>query len=485
MKILLIDDEPNVRKSLAKFLGKLGHYVVCASNAVEGLSILHSSKLDVVITDIRMPQMDGLELLRRLKEVERSSADVIIITGHGDLDNAINALKYGAFDYLRKPINVKELAHTLRRLDEYHKLLNDYSNLRKDFDRRVEVKAQTLRSAAEQLKMAYLEEVGLGEFQIHSDAMRRVVSLAEKYCRDPSLPVLIQGESGTGKELLARYIHYCGKADPLSPFVPINCGAISVQLFESEFFGHKPGAYTGASTKGAIGKLEAAEGGAVFLDEIGEMPMELQVKFLRVLEEKKFYPLGGVMEIPVETRFICATNTDLRQSIKKGRFRTDLFYRINTCHIAIPPLRERRKDILPLAERFMARACARKGMKFGCFKQSALETLESYAWPGNVRQLKNVMERLAILGPWDEVGSEALPMEKTPASDNNFDSLDPFVLGENDFVLPEKGIDLQEFNNRIIALSLRKNNGNITKTAQFLGMTRRVLQGRLKKMEPS
>lgn len=485
MKILLIDDEPDVRKSLAGFLLKLGHEVTCAGDAMDGLARFHSQAVDTVITDIRMPKMDGLELLRRLKDVERSAVDVIIITGHGDLDNAINALKYGAFDYLQKPINVRELALTLERLAVYKKLLNDYSSLKKDFNRRLEVKAQALRSEAEQLRRAFLEEVGLGDFRVHSEAMRQVVSLAEKYAQEPSLPVLIQGESGTGKELVARYIHYHAQTDPLSPFVAINCGAISPHLFEGEFFGHEPGAYTGASSQGGIGKLEAAEGGTVFLDEIGEMTPELQVKLLRVLEEKRFFRVGGVKEIPVQVRFICATNKDLRLETDRGRFRTDLFYRINICDIAIPPLRERQADIAPLAQRFVSRACMRKGREFGRFTPSALNQLEAHPWPGNVRQLKNVMERLALLGPWDQVGEEDLPLATDTACGAKPDSARGLVLGQSAFDLPEGGMDLEALNNRIIALALEKNRGNITQTAQYLAISRRVLQGRLKKMAPS
>ena len=482
MKILLIDDEQDIRKSLSKFLGKLGHHVTCAGDAEKGLALFHSRTVDVVITDIRMQKMDGLELLRRLKDVERSLVDVIIITGHGDLDSAINALKLGAFDYLQKPVNVKELALTLQRLEAYKTLLNNYTSLKMDFTQRLEVKSQALRNEAEQLRRAYMQEVGLDEFRVHSDAMRRVVSLSEKYSQDPSLPVLIQGESGTGKELVARYTHYYSKTDPLSPFVAINCAAISPQLFEGEFFGHEPGAYTGATTKGAIGKLEAAEGGTVFLDEIGEMPLELQVKLLRIIEEKKFFRLGSVKEIPVKVRFICATNKDLRLEIEEGRFRTDLFYRINICNIAVPSLRERQEDILPLAQRFATRACVRKGKTFGGFAPSAVKRLESHPWPGNVRQLKNVMERLALLGPSERVGGEELPFEPVSHRELKTDSVQEPILGQSEFQLPDDALDLELVNNQIIARALEKNQGNITKTAQYLGISRRVLQGRIKKM---
>ena len=228
--------------------------------------------------------------------------------------------------------------------------------------------------------------------------------------------------------------------------------------------------------------MEAAEGGTVFLDEIGEMPLELQVKLLRIIEEKKFFRLGSVKEIPINVRFICATNKDLHHEIKQARFRTDLFYRINICNISIPPLRERQEDILPLAQRFATRACVRKGKTFGAFATSAVRQLESHPWPGNVRQLKNVMERLALLGPWDSVEGVDLPFEPVSHQELITDPSQELILGQSEFQLPDDALDLEGVNRQIIIRSLEKNQGNITKTAQYLGISRRVLQGRLKKI---
>ena len=338
--------------------------MVCAADGVEGLREFHSRDFNLVITDIRMPRMDGLEFLRRTKVIERSPVDIIVITGHGDMANAIKALKYGAYDYLQKPIDVRELTITMERSAEYTALRTNYARLKKEFDDQVEARTRTVRGQAEQLRAVYLEEIGLDRLCVYSEAMRRVIDQAEQYSSEKEIPVLIEGESGTGKELVARYVHHYGQVSAIVPFVAINCGAISRGLFEGELFGHEPGAYTGATAKGRMGRFEAADGGTIFLDEIGEMPLNLQVKLLRVLEEKRICRLGGVKEIPVDFRIICASNKDLSKEVHEKRFRLDLFYRINTGSIRIPPLRERRDDILPLAFHFVNRAFARRGKVF-------------------------------------------------------------------------------------------------------------------------
>lgn len=482
MNILLVDDERDVRKSLANFLAKLGHTVTPAANGLEGLREFHNHTFDLVITDIRMPGMDGLELLRRLKQVERSSIDVIIITGHGDVDNAVKSLKFGAYDYLQKPIDVRELAITLERSAEYRALRNNYSRLQSEFNQRVESETRLYRGETARVREAYLKEVGLDDLRVYSQAMRDVVDLAEKYSVDRSLPVLIQGESGTGKELIARYIHYFGSNGRPTPFVPINCGAVTPELFEGELFGHEAGAFTGAAPKGRIGKMEAANKGAVFLDEIGEMAPALQVKLLRVIEEKKFFRVGGVREIPLDVRVISATNKELRHEVEQGGFRLDLFYRLNAGSITIPPLRERETDILPLAVGFIKRACSRRGKEFDGFTPEAESFLTSYAWPGNVRQLKNAMERVALMDFWDKIDAGDLSFINRDEGMIGSPTERTVVLGQSDFILPERRMDLEKLNREIIVRALEKHGGNQTRTAQYLGITRRALQGRLKKL---
>lgn len=485
LRLLLVDDEPDVRKSLSQFLEKLGHKVTTAASGLDGLREFHTGSYDLVITDIRMPGMDGLELLRRIKEVERSAVDVIVITGHGDMDNAIRALKYGAFDYLQKPLNVRELAITLERVEQYRALQENYARLKEEFHQRVAQEVRAYRGAAERLREAYLRELGLGDLAVFSDAMRRVVDLAERYSGDRSIPVLIEGETGTGKELIARYIHYYAHAEAERPFVALNCAAVSQELFEAELFGHEPGAYTGATSTGRMGKLEAANGGSIFLDEIGEMPLACQVKLLRAIEQKRFYRVGGVKEIPVDVRIISATNKDLEEEVKAGRFRADLFYRINVGFIRIPPLRERRASIVPLAIQFAQKAFSRRGRRFGGFTPEAEEFLASLSWPGNVRQLKNAMERLAVLGPWDRVDRGDLAFLKEDTHHFGVSSENRPILGRDPFDLPGDGLDLEALNRQIILKALERFGGNQTKTAQYLGISRRVLQGRLQRMRRS
>ena len=311
--------------------------------------------------------------------------------------------------------------------------------------------------------------------------MHQVINQAEKYSSDRNISVLIEGESGTGKELIARYIHYHGKGSGLRPFVALNCGAISQELFEGELFGHEPGAFTGATSKGQIGKIEAANGGTIFLDEIGTIPLNFQVKLLRVLEEKSLYRLGSTKEVPVDIRIICATNTLLKKAVAEKIFRLDLFYRINTGTIRIPPLREQPEAIFPLALHFVNLASARKGKKIGGFTPAAEKFLVSFPWPGNVRELKNAMERLVLLGPCDYVDVCDLAFIKDTAFETVATPDLKFILGHDDFDLPVDGLDLEDINRQILNLALKKNQGNQTRTAQYLGVSRRVLQGRLKK----
>ena len=483
MNLLIIDDEKDVRDSLSNFVQKLGYTVYCAKDGNDGLRKFQDEDVDLVITDIRMPGMDGIELLRRIKKIQRSPAVVIVITGHGDMNNAVKALKYGAYDYLQKPIDVRELAITIERSIAYVALRKKYSLLKDTFNQQLEKETESLRGTAEQFREAFLQEVGLGGMQVYSDAMRKVVDFAEKYSREKEVAVLIEGESGTGKELIAKLIHHYGHEKPDAPFIAISSGAISHQLFEAELFGHESGSYTGAAKHGRIGKLEAANGGTIFLDEIGEMPLSLQVKLLRVLEEKKLYRVGGIEEISIDFRVISATNKNLKHQVAKSNFRLDLFHRINMGYIRIPALRERTDDIMPLANHFIRKAFSRQGKRFGGFSKGAEKFLKSFPWPGNVRQLKNFMERLSILSTDCHFDREHICSMIEQASPNDLIVDSVPMLSCNEFQLPDDRFGLERFNHDIIKRALTKNEGNKTKTAQYLGISRRVLQGRLNKMD--
>lgn len=482
MNILLVDDERDFRNSLANYLEKIGHKIFCAKNGISGLRFFHQEKIDLVITDIRMPGMDGIELLRRIKKVEQSSVDVIVITGHGDIDNAIKAIKYDAFDYLKKPININELVCAIERSADHLALRKTYFNFKENSEDKSDKNYQTCRIKTPQLREAYLKEVGMEDVYIFSDKMRQLIRQADKYGGDRSIPLLIEGESGTGKEIIARYSHHIGQKKRNAPFIAINCGALPENLIESELFGHESGAYTGATRKGRIGKLEAANGGTIFFDEIGEMPLNLQVKLLRVLEEKKLYRLGGIKEIPVDIRIVCATNKDLYKAVSLNQFRLDLYYRISIGQIRIPPLRDQKEAILPFAYRFVCRALKRRGIKFERFSPSAEKFLVEFPWPGNVRQLENVMERLALFKNDGQIDLDDLSFIQNAVKDALNNNTDSLIIGQITFDLPDKYFDLELFNRDIIRKALKKNNGNQTQTAKYLGISRRTLQGRLLKM---
>jgi two-component system, NtrC family, response regulator AtoC len=479
MKILLIDDENDIRLSLTKFLKKLGYAVECASNGSEGLYKFYLNNFDVVITDIRMPEMDGLEFLRHIKLIERSMTRVIIITGHGDLDSAVKSLKYGAYDFFQKPLDIKGLAAALQKCAEDK---FDDKPSQSVTSRAVSGSLPSEGNSAASRDMASLgnRKGGFEKLQIYSDGMRSVVDLANQYCSYRELPILIEGETGTGKELLARHIHIEGRQRDNEPFIALNCAALPEALFEAELLGHEKGAYTGATLTGQKGKLELAQGGTIFLDEIAELPLSLQAKLLRIIEQRRFFRVGGIKEIDIDVRIISATNRNLAKEVEAMRFRPDLFYRINTAMIRIPPLRERKEAILPLAINFLRVASARTGKSFIGFTSAAKDLIFDYRWPGNVRELENVMlnallkscdgtidvENLYLIGPQVEVERKDDPK---------------FDLDNCDLKLPLDGLKLEQLNNNIILKALEKNSGNITRTAQYLGLSRRVLQGRLKK----
>lgn len=482
MKILLVDDEKDIKKSLSNFIKKLGHKVYCAENGRQGLELFNIESFDLVITDMCMPEMDGLELMRRIMKIRKSVIDIIVITGHGDMENAIKALRLGAWDYLQKPIDVRELAIVINRSMEYAQLRKKYLKLKNSCGQEIESKIQTLKAAAEYYRDAYFKEVGLADMQIYSEEMRKIADLAEKYSSDRSMPVLIEGESGTGKELISRRIHH-SEVDAVSrPFVAINCGAISQELFEGELFGHEGGAYTGATLKGRIGKLESANGGTVFFDEIGEMPKSFQVKLLRVLESWRLYRVGGTKEIPIDIRIISATNKELVKEVETGRFRLDLYHRISMGFIRVPSLRERQEDIIPLAYHFAHMAFARRGKKFNRFSTNAKAWLKAYPWPGNVRELKNIMQRVSLLSSNESLDMTDIisVMDDTPS--NNILQSPENVLGKTPFILPSDELNLETFNFEIIRQALEKHGNNRTRTAQYLGISRRMLQGRIIKM---
>jgi len=431
--ILVVDDERSLRGLLARILRGEGYQVLEARTGEDALAQLERRAVHLVITDLRMPGMDGMEVLRHVRRVAPET-QVVVLTAFGSIASAVEAMKLGAVDYLTKPLSSPdELRVVVRAALARRRLADD---------------AQALRgSGSDVMPVA------------RDPAMLRVLELAEAVAAQDAT-VLVTGESGTGKELVARVIHN-GSPRQERPLVAVNCAALSETLLDSELFGHERGAFTGAHER-RRGRFELADGSTLFLDEVGEMSPSLQAKLLRVLQEREFTRVGGTSVIRVDVRVIAATNRDLAHEIRAGRFREDLFYRLNVFPIRIPPLRERPADVLPLAEAFLDRAARRVGKPIAALSDGARRALRGYAWPGNVRELTNVIERAVILERSDELLPTSLLLE-TAAPRTSLPSL-----------------DLKELERTAIAEALKVTGGHRRDAAELLGLSLRTLQYRLK-----
>lgn len=483
MRILLVDDDESSRELLADYLeDQLGHEVTQCDNGQKGLKAYEKNPFPMVITDIQMPGMDGLQLLKRLKATEQGRrSDVVLITGYGDMNSAVQALRGDAYDYLVKPVNLQELDAVVGKIAEHQSLLSENEELTRHFQQKVDEATRMTRSRLESLQKAYAEVVGVGDVGVFSDRMHEVFQLAERFHHDRSVPVLIQGATGTGKDVAARLVHF-GRGDELeaSPFISINCAAIAANLFESELFGYEGGAFSGAKREGQAGKLEMAEGGSVFLDEIGELPLEIQPKLLHVLEHREFYRVGGVKKIRLDARIICATNRNLLQEVRDGNFRQDLFYRLNVAKIQIPPLRERTEEIKPLAMMFLDQIAGQKKSRFQSINSEAAGLLENHPWPGNVRELQNAIERVVLLYDDTEIGPQHLdflaaesiyaPESQQPSPASDALSID----------FPEKELDLRGVEMRVIRKAMEMFDNNKSRVASYLGISRNTLINKLK-----
>ena len=479
MNILLVDDDSLILNSLSFFLEDiLGHHVTASTSAHKALELFKENYYPMVLTDIRMPGMDGVELLQQLKTLpEGKNIDIVLITGHGDMKSAIEALRSGAYDYLSKPVNVEELGAIVNRIAEHQSLLKENIELTHRFEERVAEATHETESNLNLLRSAYAEVIGVGEIGIFSDRMREIVTVAERLHEDRSVPVLIEGETGTGKEIIARLIHY-GNGDVTTPFVSINCSAITSSLFESELFGYEGGAFTGARKEGMKGKLEIAQGGTLFLDEIGDLPLDLQPKLLRCLQEHEMYRVGGVKNIKLDVRIICATNRNLEKLVEDDLFRKDLYFRLNMGRIYVPTLREMKETIAPLAQLFLKRYAQEKKRHFKLINKKAIKILEEHTWPGNVRELQNAIERIVLL--YD--GIEIVPEHLNFLTDKEEYMLSPqkYSLEIGAIELPPDSLNLQELEAEIVRKALKKYNGNKSKTAQYLGLTRSALRSKIK-----
>ncbi len=454
-RVLIVDDEVAIRKALERFLNTMKYTVFTAKDGEEALAILQKDMIDIALVDLVMPKMDGVELIRRMK---RAQSDIvpIVLTGFGTITSAVEAIKAGAYHYLTKPFELDDIAALINTALE-HKQLKAENRL--------------LRT---QLRDKYRFENIVGQ----SDEMAAVFDMVEKVA-DTNSTVLITGESGTGKELIARAIHYNSSRRD-KPLVIVNCAAIPEELLESELFGHVKGAFTGAVMTHS-GRFDAADGGTIFLDEIGDMTLKLQVKVLRVLQEQRFEPVGSTSSHEVDVRIIAATNHDLERAVREGRFREDLFYRLNVIPIHVPPLRERKSDIPLLLAHFIDKFSAESGKPVPNITQEALDKLTQYAWPGNVRELENLIERLLVLKKNDMVEKGDLPPKISGAA-----PLAPAgSAGKGQIDIPEAGISFRkavaDFEAELIIEALKKTGGNKNKAAGLLHLNRTTLVEKIKK----
>ncbi len=449
-KVLVVDDEANVRAQFSEFLDKEGFEVNTAENGEVAIEMLGDDFYDVVLIDLNMPKVDGMEVLKHLVKNEPESIG-IILTGFASIRNAVEAMKIGAFDYLSKPIKMEEVLVVIKRAIEFRNLRRENQALKK------------------QLKKKYKFENFIGD----SPEMNKVFRTIEKVA-DTDSTVLILGESGTGKELVARAIHYHSSRRD-KPLVPVNCGAIPEELLESELFGHEKGAFTNA-IRTRIGRFEMAHGGTIFLDEIAEMSPHLQVKLLRIVQEQEFERVGGTRTIKCDVRIIAATNKDLEKEVENGRFREDLYYRLKVIPIRLPPLRERRSDVPLLIHHFLERMTKVKKKKIKGISKETVKAMEEYDWPGNVRELENVIERMVILSEGDYLTEEDLP-EKIRKKG--------FSSDLTTMSIPDEGFSLShavnEYEKRLIITALEKTGWVKNRAAKLLKMNRTTLVEKIKK----
>jgi two-component system response regulator PilR (NtrC family) len=461
--ILVADDERSMREMLAIVLQREGHRVLLAEGGRAAVELLKREPVDLLVSDIRMPDMSGVDVLRAAKQTDPEVIG-IMITAFASTESAVEALRLGAHDYLSKPFDVSELRAKVREALEHRRLREENSALKKAL-------------------------IGAGDFANilgDSPAIREVKDRIQRVAPTNST-VLVTGESGTGKELVARAIH-ANSTRRSRPFVAVNCGALPETLLESELFGHLRGSFTGADSN-KKGLIEVADHGTILLDEIGEMPPVMQVKLLRVLQERKFRRVGATRESDADIRVIAATNQDLAAMVTESTFREDLFYRINVIGIHIPPLRERREDVLPLAERAVEKFSAQIGKPLRGLTAGATRTLERYSWPGNVRELENVIERAVAFEEGDVVRAESLDLGPVPL-DNARRWKPSHARGQDvptDDALPSAGFDLGEHVEQIerqyIAQALEKTGGRKTKAAELLGMSFRSFRYYMKKYD--
>jgi len=456
--VLIVDDELNIRRVLAAMLKREGYEVTTAADGEQALSVLQRTPVHVVVTDLVMPRMGGLDLLKRVA-ADYPDVPVIVITAHGSVDTAVAALKSGAFDYITKPFEQDELKKVIAKAARAH-----------DLER------QNVHGVADGEKPPFVGQ---------SQAMRQIHEIIAKVADSPST-VLITGESGTGKELVAQALHV-GSSRRDKPLIKVNCAAIPKDLVESELFGYEKGAFTGA-VGSKPGRFELADGGTLFLDEIGEVPVEMQVKLLRALQESEFERVGGIKTIRVDVRLIAATNRDLKALIADGKFREDLYYRLAVVPFWLPPLRDRKEDIPLLVQHFIEKYDKRLGKKVERMEDAALHVLLGYSWPGNIRELENLMERSVLFADGSVILASSLPdslRERAPGTPVPIAALGPLgaIAAPSGASMKEIVRQAQaELERDLIGRALEETGGNVTRAAKRLQISRKSLQIKMKEL---
>ncbi|EYF06620.1 sigma-54-dependent transcriptional regulator [Chondromyces apiculatus] len=447
-RALIVDDDPAMCAWLEADLRSRGIEVVTRSSPAEALELISVDDFDVVLTDLNMRGMDGITLCKRASE-SRPDVPVVLLTAFGSIETAVEAIRAGAYDYITKPVEIETLTLTLERAIAHH----------------------TLKAEVRRLRRAVATSDKFGELIGRSDAMKRVYDLLDRIS-DSEATVLITGESGTGKEVVARALHARSRRAS-GPFVAINCAAVPEALLESELFGHVRGAFTDARAS-RPGLFTEASGGTLFLDEIGELPLSMQPKLLRALQERRVRPVGGSTEMPFDVRLIAATNRDLEAAVDEKRFREDLYYRINVILVALPPVRARGSDVLLLAQRFVEDFATRSGKEVTGVSPAAAEKLIAYSWPGNVREIQNCMERAVALTRYGEITVEDLPEKVREHRTSHV-----IVAGDD----PSELVPLEEVERRYILRVLEAAGGNKTLAARILGLDRKTLHRKLDRWE--
>jgi len=449
-KILVAEDERNLREGIAEAFRDAGHDVIEAEDGAAACRLVEAQVFDLVITDYKMPGADGLELIRRAAMVNEGTA-VIMITAYGTVESAVRAMRMGAYDYIQKPFNLEELELKAERALRHRRMMSRLA----EFDRR-------------EIVHHYDDIVG------ESPAMKRVFEIVSKVAPS-NATVLVLGETGTGKELVAQAIHrHSGRSE--GPFVKVNCAALPENLLESELFGHERGAFTGADRQ-RVGRFELASGGTLFLDEIGTMSAGTQAKVLRVLQEREFERLGGTRTIRADVRILAATNRDLEEAVEAGEFREDLYYRLNVVTIRMPPLRERKEDIVPLARHFLHGFSVDLKKNIRGFSPAAIRVLSRHNWPGNIRELENTIERAVLMADGEVIEPDDLTLGQ------HGETGDDRTRRSSILRLPAEGIELEELERMAIIEALKMNDWVQKDAARFLGISSRVMNYKIQKYE--